>query len=306
VKVLRRWHRHLLNKRQAKGVQICLAQRSIFVLPSRFALSFMLALLLILLVGINYRHNLAYGLCFVLLALFFIALLHSFANLSGLCIQAESSPAVFAGEQAGFRVRLYSNKRAHQSISIGFHAKALQVHDLPAGGSITLTLDCPASQRGWLEAAPLLIESHFPLGLWRVWSWVCLKQRVLVYPRPLATDTVLSSHYQDALDGRHSVAVGVDDFQGLRRFAPGDSLKRLDWKAWSRERGLLVKEFSETSGSTLWLDFSALPGDSETRLSILTQQVLTLCASGQRFGLRLPEQSIPSATVACRLWRCTE
>jgi len=270
VNVLHHWQQRVLEKRLPKGAQITLTQRSIFVLPSRFALPFTAALLLILLVAINYRHSLAYGLCFLLLSLFFIALLHSFRNLSGLTIQAQASDAVFAGQTASFRVCLSSNKRDHQSIAIGFSKSSLQILDVPAQSSITVELDYPASRRGWLKPKRLLIESHFPLGLWRVWSQIALQQRVLVYPRPLKADIPLLSGAGDKTEGVQMVAAGVDDFRGLRDFVPGDSLKRLDWKAYSRERGLLIKEFSAVEGGEPWLDFSALEGDSETRLSILS------------------------------------
>jgi len=288
--------RHWLDGRRPKGAQITLSQCNIFVLPSRFALAFLLALLLILLVGINYQHSLAYGLVFLLLSLFFIALLHSFRNLSGLTISAEASPPVFAGGQASFRVRLLSHKRAHQAIRIGFDKNAMQLLNVPAAGSIRLELDYPANQRGWLKPEHLLIESVFPLGLWRVWSDVCLQQRVLVYPRPLAADLPLSTGAADSEGEQQAAGVGVDDFQGLRDWQPGHSLARIHWKAFSRGGGLLVKEFSALHGTQPWLDFSVLEGDTETRLSLLCHQVLKRCDSAEPFGLRLPGQDIAAGS----------
>jgi len=287
--------RHWLNDRSPQGAQITLSQRCIFVLPSRFALAFLLTLLLILLVGINYQHSLAYALVFLLLSLFFITLLHSFRNLSGLTISAEANPPVFAGGLVSFRVRLLSHKRAHQAIRIGFDKNTLQLLDVPAAGSIRLELEYPADQRGWLKPEPLLIESLFPLGLWRVWSHVRLEQRVLVYPRPLAGDCPLSTGSADSEGEQQAAGIGVDDFQGLRDWQPGHSLARIHWKAFSRGGELLVKEFSALQGAQPWLDFSALQGDHETRLSLLCHQVLKRCDSAEPFGLRLPDQDIPAS-----------
>jgi len=288
----RNWQHRILKKRLLTGTQITLSQRSIFVLPSRFSLFFTLVLVLVLLIAINYQNSLAYALTFLLFSLFCISLLHSFANLAGLAINAEASPAVFAGSQALFHLRLASHSRAHQAIVIGFGKDSQKMQDVPAGGSVSVQLEYPANARGWLKPGKLLIESHFPLGLWRVWSWVQLEQRILVYPRPLESSLALVGGEADSNSEQQTARVGTDDFQGHRRFAPGDSLKRLDWKAFSRERGLLLKEFASLQGSSCWLDFSALQGDSETRLSILAHQVLALCASGQVFGLRLPGQNI--------------
>jgi len=293
---LRSWYLRAANKRLPKGTQITLTQRSIFILPSHFALAFLLAVLLILLVAVNFQQSLAYMLAFLLLPLFFIGLLHSFINLNQLTLTAQGGAAVFAGQAASFHVTLSSKKRAHQAIAIGFSKNALQLQDIPATGSITVELSYPTSKRGWLKPKHLLVQSLFPLGLWRVWSWLCLEQRVLVYPHPLAASFEALLIHPDTSEGQQASGIGVDDFQGQRRFSSGDSLRRLDWKAYSRERGLLVKEFSALQGGQPWLDFSALEGDTETRLSLLCHQVLELCASGQSFGLRLPDKRIEPAT----------
>lgn len=59
-------------------------------------------------------------------------------------------------------------------------------------------------------------------------------------------------------EGMRARGQGADDFQGLREYQPGDSKRRLDWKAYSRGQGLLVKDFAMLSGRDLWLDFDSL------------------------------------------------
>jgi len=88
---------------------------------------------------------------------------------------------------------------------------------------------------------------------------------------------------------------GSDDFQGLRTYQPGDSRKRLHWKAYSRGQGLLVKDFAAQSGRDLLLDFDVLGGDLESRLSLLCHWVLVLSERQQPFALRLPNESLPVA-----------
>lgn len=58
-----------------------------------------------LLVGINYQNSLAYGLTFLLMAVFVVTILHTYRNLAGLVLKAGGGAAVFVGEQACFRVR---------------------------------------------------------------------------------------------------------------------------------------------------------------------------------------------------------
>jgi uncharacterized protein (DUF58 family) len=80
----------------------------------------------------------------------------------------------------------------------------------------------------------------------------------------------------------------VDDYQGLRAYQPGDSRRRLHWKAYSRGLGLMIKDFSALTGSELCLDFAALEGDTEQRLSRLCHWVLELSRREQPFILQLP------------------
>ena len=43
---------------------------------------------------------------------------------------------------------------------------------------------CPRERRGWLPLGRVMLETRFPLGLFRAWSYVEPDSRCLVYPRP--------------------------------------------------------------------------------------------------------------------------
>lgn len=295
-----------LERRIPPARQVRLDQRRIFILPTVPGLLFAVALLVMLLAAINYQNSLAYGLTFLLLSVGLVAILHTWRNLAGLVLSAGEVTPVFAGEQAGFRIRLESAGRAHCGIALGWPPAALQSVDVPRGGNCELELFLPSSRRGWLQAPRLRVESRFPLGLLVAWSWVDLDLTALVYPRPQAGELPPSMGVteDDLADGQHLQSGGVDDFQGLRGYQPGDSQRRLHWKAWSRGQGLQVKEFADLQGRDLWLDFTGLGGDSEARLSLLCHWVLQLAARNQPFGLRLPGVQCAPASGATQRERC--
>ncbi|MDR6235920.1 DUF58 domain-containing protein [Pseudomonas oryzihabitans] len=294
------WQRYRdgwLARRIPPANRITLDQRRIFILPTRQGAAFAVALLLMLLAGINYQNSLAYGLTFLLFSLALVAMLHTYRNLAGLQLAGGGASPVFAGEAAGFRLRLESDRRAHQAIALGWRGEALILSDVPAGESVALQVFHPAPKRGWLRPERLRVESRFPLGLFVAWSWLDLDVRALVYPRPLeAAPPPRSGEDRGGEEGQRQAGQGADDFQGLRPYQPGDSRRRLDWKAFSRGQGLLVKDFTALAGSELWLDFSVLDGDTETRLSWLCQAVLDGSARQLRFGLRLPGVELSPAT----------
>lgn len=288
-----RWNRWL-QRRIPPASSVLLDQKRIFILPSRSGLAFGGALLLMLLAGINYQNSLAYGLTFFLLAVFVVAILHTYRNLAGLTLQAAGCPPVFVGEHAGFRIRLLASSHSHQAVALSWPPAAAQVLDVPAEGVCDSELALPATRRGWLRPARLRVESAFPLGLLQAWSWVDLDQAALVYPRPLPGALPLSPGAgEDPEDeGARQQGQGTDDYQGLRSFQPGDSRARLHWKAFSRGQGLLVKDFVSLAGREQWLDLQLLEGDLETRLSLLCHWVLQFSAQQQPFGLRLPGQEL--------------
>ncbi|WP_044874270.1 DUF58 domain-containing protein [Pseudomonas sp. LFM046] len=287
-----------LTRRIPRASQIRLNQRRIFILPSRAGAAFGLALVPMLLVAINYQNSLAYGMTFLLLSVFLVAILHTFRNLSGLSLKAAGGAPVFLGEQAHFHVTLESGGREHQAIAIGWPPRPLQMQDVPAQGSREVELHLPTQHRGWLRPRRLRVESRFPLGLLVAWSWVDLDQALLVYPRPLPGDLPLMAGRgnDDGDEGQHVLGAGADDYQGLRVYQPGDSRRRLHWKAYSRGQGLLVKDFAALAGRDLWLDLGQLDGDLEPRLGLLCHWVLQFSASGQPFGLRLGSQELAPDT----------
>lgn len=287
-----RWSRWLARRIPA-AASVRLNQRRIFILPTRVGAAFGAALVLMLLVGINYQNSLAYGLTFLLASVFIVAILHTYRNLAGLVLKAGGGGAVFVGEQATFRVRLESQGRAHQAVGLGWPPAELQLGDVPAKGQVAQDLPVPARVRGWLRPGRLRVESRFPLGLLVAWSWVDLDQAVLVYPRPEEGELPLSVGLnQDDEDGMRPSGHGADDFQGLRSYQPGDSKRRLHWKAFSRGQGLQVKDFASLRGRELWLDLDSLGGDLESRLSLLCHWVLQLSERQQPFGLKLTDQEL--------------
>lgn len=288
MRLLPRVRDRWLLKRIPPGPSVRLDQRRIFIMPTAVGMSFLLALLLMLLAAINYQNSLAYALTFLLGSVFVVAILHTWRNLAGLMLQAGGSEAVFLGEQARLRVRLESGGRLYQAVALGWPKSGLQLVDVPAGGTCEVELALPSERRGWLKPGRLRVESRFPLGILVAWSWVDLQLAALVYPRPSAGDLPQAGGLaEEESEGARTVGSGIDDYQGLRPWQPGDSRRRLNWKAFSRGQGLLVKDFAALAGQEPLLDLDALDGDIEARLSLLCHWIVELSARQQPFALRI-------------------
>jgi len=283
-----------------EATPVRLTRKRIFVLPTRFGLSFCVLLLVMLIAAINYDLSLAYAQVFLLAGLGIVCIFHSFRNLAQLSIAPGRTPPVFAGGEAHFSLILRDPvNRARPALRLNLPGQAEVEADVPALGQTEVTLKLPAQQRGWLTMPRLRLATTYPLGMIRAWAYAAPHLTCLVYPRPyfhappLAATPTLES---GTAGGR---GAGLEDFSGLRLHHPADPLRHVAWKAAARsEQGpLLTKLFDGGEVQTVWLDFDALPGatDLETRLSMLARGVCDAAAGGVNWGLRLPEQTLEPA-----------
>ncbi|MBR9885214.1 MAG: DUF58 domain-containing protein [Oceanospirillales bacterium] len=267
-----------------------LTQKRIYILPSAAGVSFMVLLLLLLLLAINYESNLTYGLTFLLASLLILSIIQTYANLAGLEVTAVSGHACYAGDQAGFTVELRAAKgRDHEQLSLRWDGGTPRTLDLTNQRVAQVELSCPALRRGWLYPGPLKLETQFPLGLFRAWTWIDTGLRALVYPRPLACRAPESSGGDGALESNRVRAQGIEDFQGFARFESGASLHQIAWKVYARGQGLHIKQYSGTASNDVWLDWAHWPATSdEERLSGICYWAIELTQREQTFGLRIP------------------
>lgn len=290
-KVVPQWITSWLQRRLPRVARVRLQQRHIFIVPTLTGMAYAGALLLMLLVAINYQNSLAYALTFLLASLGLLSMFHTWRNLAGLTVSAAGSSPCFAGEYGSYRVRLSSDKNAYQAIALGWRGQPLQLFDIASNAEQYAVIAAQGLQRGWQQAPRLRIETRFPLGLFVAWSQVSLAHSMLVYPRPEYTAVFNRPGQGDEQESQQAtLTAGVDDYQGLNPWQPGDSLRRIHWKAWSKGQGLLVKHFTEQQGQPQLLDFDQLAGSVEYRLSVLCGQVLKISQTDQPYSLSLPGQ----------------
>jgi uncharacterized protein (DUF58 family) len=292
-----RFVRWALRVRPPEAAPIVLTQRRVYVLPTRAGLAYAMALGVILLGAMNYNLSLGHALVFLLAGLGIVAILHTFRNLVLVSIRPGRCEPVFAGGLAQFDLvlenhrvdartclRLFANDEAPIEIDIGPHA------------STVATLNVPATKRGWLPMPRATIETTWPLGLVRAWSYAVPELNCLVYPTPAASAPPLpwsgTSTRGSTRDGR-----GTDDFSGLRNHQVADSPHHVAWKAVARQHDgpLLTKLFEGAAAQQIWLDWEALAEviDTEKRLSVLTRWMIDADSAGLAWGLRLPAVHLP-------------
>jgi uncharacterized protein (DUF58 family) len=273
---------------------VFLTQRRVYILPTRHGLSFGVALILMLIGSINYNLSLGYVLTFLLAGLGVVSILHTFRNLVHLYVSAGRVSPVFAGEIAHFQIVFENRGGLERSSLEAVCGTARARFDVPAHRHCTVELAIRAEKRGWLPLARVTVDTRFPLGFMRAWSYVQPDMRALVYPRPDTAPLPVPDADSETGDAV-SIGAGTDDFAGLRPYQASDSPRHIAWKASARSETLLTKLFAGRASSELWFDWDSLPRgmDLEARLSRLARWILLAEERGLRYGLKLPGMSIP-------------
>ncbi|WP_037442975.1 DUF58 domain-containing protein [Shewanella mangrovi] len=292
-RIMQRWFSSWLKRRIPAATQQTLSHHSIFILPSGFGLLWIVLTVLLFLFGTNYQNNLVIGMSLLLASVFISTILHSYRNLAGLTLLSAGSTHTYAGQQLSIPVKLYATKPLYQ-LQLSFpHNDELRVIEVGQQPQ-TRVLSFATHQRGPLDPGRMRIESRYPLGLCRVWSWLDLNTQHMVFPAHHNGRLPFSS--LDGDSGETGAALkGVDEYAGLRSYIPGESLKQVAWKQWAQERGMLSKEFTTPEGEPVWL---CLPSQLDNMalehwLSVLSFQIDELAKTpNQYWGLQLGQQRI--------------
>ncbi len=279
--------------------------RSLYIIPTRQGLLLALVLVLMLAGSINYGSNLGHLVTFLLAGVWLSTILHTWRNLLGITLRAAQVAPVFAGQDAVFQVRISNHSRLER-FGLTLRHKRLRGEstDLPASETRLLHLSLPTQRRGLLKLPEVTLQTIYPLGLFRAWSYAELDLNCLVYPQPARIGTPpLAASYTASDDGDRGV--GADDFVGLRGYRQGDSPRHIDWKAYARKRGLLSKQFGGDRTERVALDWELLPPvDTELRLSLLCRFILQAEGDSLSYSLRLPGIDIEAGQGEQHKHRC--
>ena len=288
---------------------VVLVHRRVYIVPTRLGWVFGATLCVLLVGSINYALSLGFVLTFLLAGMGLAGMVHTARNLAQIAVGTGRAEPAFSGESAQFRIYL-DNRARHDrpSILVRHLASGFQlVVDVPSGRMTEVVLAVPANKRGWMALGRVMLETRFPLGLFRAWSYLEPDARCLVYPRPERSPLPTTSPDSTAGSGL-APAPGTDDFSGLRNYQVSDSPRHVAWKSVARTEEMRTKQFSGDSAADLWLDWRLLPPhmSTEQRLSRLAGWVLAAEQSGARYGLRLPGSEIPLARGELQRAECLQ
>jgi len=271
------------------------------LVPVRATLVYFIVLAGFWYAAVSQNNSMAYLLFFFLLGIGLASLPAGWRNLRGLRAVLMEESAGYADGPIPVKIAVTN---AGRSNACGVHATPVLVKGGPqadarfdyleSGGRAVLdgALTLP---RGLHRVGMLRIASAFPLGLW---SWelrLPVERRIVVYPERKGAQTLPVQDAQGAVSGMLMSAGAGDDFRGHRRCTPGDSNRRIDWKAVARGHPRMVKEFEDEVGHPASLRWSVTQGrDDEIRLAQMAKWIWECHEEGLAFEFSLPGCELPT------------
>jgi len=273
------------------------------------------------LAAVNYSNNLVYAVLYLIGALSFISIFHTWRNLASLRIEHIRIQPAFAGEEV--RMEIYLRNPSRHTIYGLFFARLgeeagltrrptqLRAHEgrgvrIAAEDSCCAEVVFPSARRGMYRFETLQVRTAFPFGLFWASFRVPVDAAYYIYPQAKGKDDWPELHPGGEQGSPVSQKPG-DDFSGVRAYMPGESLRHVDWKAFARGRPLSIKQFTGGSGDELWLDaaeMSRLP--LEARLSQLALWIVNAEKAEIPYALKLGRTTLPLGLGAAHSRRALE
>ncbi len=300
----KRWQAWL-SRRLPRSDTRTFSQNNLFILPTGAGAMFCVLLLAMLVTGINYQNSLIYLVTFLLGAIFVGTMHQTHRNLSGVRLDLIHAGEGVAGDGIPFRFRVTAAKDDAVAIALsGEGSETVTVH-VPGGQFRDLILTLPSSTRGYLRPDRIRIETRYPFGLLKAWSWIRPLSSGVVFPRAIPVTNLPNSTLGDDEPAHQCSASDSQDHVELRPWREGDLSQRVQWKRFARDQQMVVADWEGEAGSPLWLDYKAFPGvDRERRLAHLAWLVRERGRGNVRFGLNLPGQTVAPDTGQAHVLQC--
>ncbi len=303
------WQRRFeqfLQRRGSLQPPLVIGYRQVYILPTRFGITFGILLFAMLFGALNYNNNAALFMSFLLAGAAQVSTFRSWRNLSGLRIGGIGVQPVFAGDDAILQIHCSETQGLERpGLVFATGSKGQQQgFSLRPWQNIVCTVPVATRRRGWLELPRLTLASSYPLGLFRAWSYLQPGNSCLVYPAPARQPPPLPAPAQS--QHQQPQRLHCDhEFEGLRDYRVGDHLKAIAWKASAKNRHLISRDEPPTRHSEYLFSLrDTCVDDTEQQLSILTSWVLLAEQWQHHYGLDLPGLHIAPAHGQQHLHAC--
>ena len=280
---------------RAAGFPLSVNWRGVFVLPTRHGYMVAFAILGVFAIGVRIQNNMLLLMAIALFVIFMFSLIWSATNLDALSFKVLGKPQVLAGQS--FQIPLMPNSRSRlNDVWVRAVGGSEQRPAVLASSENQISIGFSPTLRGLQTLPPLMVETRFPFGVARAWTYIS-GGKIAVAPKPDFAGC--RSYFQLGHHTHAAELAGEYGADGLDSWQPGTPLNRISWKHFAASDKLLQKSGEEGGANTLFFSYQQVAHlGHEAALSVLCAGVLQAVSLRQNFHLELPNQTFKDLTPA--------
>jgi uncharacterized protein (DUF58 family) len=274
-------------------------REKLYIIPTQYGFMYAGGIFSCLIGGAVYNNNLAFVLCFFLVALFLIGMVQSHNNLKKIKIEKVSlflSPSEGVGH--GMIWLKSQNSDGHLQLRVQCQDNDdvidFSIQNIYKQSLHSQYFDFKTNSWGKKQVTKFKISTRFPFGFFYVWRYFKCPTEYYIFPKPIGEENLPDSINKGENEGHSRQKLG-DDFSEHRKFTFGDSMKHIDWKAYARGRSLLTKKFEEGQKNVYEIDFDLAKGNREKRFHQLSQWVHQCEKQQLSYSLKIGPIKIPTS-----------
>lgn len=265
--------------------------RNTFILPSSFGWAMIAIVVFLFILGTNYQNNIVLSMSYFFTALLLLSLFHSYQYFTQHQLTFLAFEPDFENREITLRCELSSERRYPAGeFVLSITGRQSQFALAENYESTTFEINLQGLPRGLHMSPRIKVECYFGFGLFRCWSYLQPKHKILIYPRAIKSPIKLhpSNKDNDNTLAQTPIKLQSDSLQGIRNFVETDPIHHVSWKHMAKGQGMLTKDFSEQAGISGWLKLNDfVHGDIEAGLRMMSYQIQHLAQEQAIYGLDL-------------------
>jgi uncharacterized protein (DUF58 family) len=223
-------------------------QNRIYIMPSGRGMMFLGAIVVVILTAATYNNNLIFILGFFMFSVFVVSMLQTHYNIKGVRLDFASAEEGFTGDPLTVTLHL-TQKRAKWKRGLEIRTGSKRIPTLsrrrvdldPKETAKLCSIDVRVQDRGVWALPPVILETFYPLGLFRAWKVFRFDAQLTVYPRPDTSQVLVPRSFESGQEDLGLRTSPEGDFGELKAYLQGESYHQIAWKHYARTGDLYTK-----------------------------------------------------------------
>ena len=274
-------------------------ENRIYIIPTSRGFLFLAMVVVLILTAATYNNNLIFILAFFLFSMFIVSMLQTHYNLRSVRLDFASSEEGFEGDRIGLNFYLLQKRpgekraiwlrsRSKQFKTVSSYPENLNPHEM----SKPIKIEISAWKRGVFPLPEIVVETFFPLGIFRSWKIFRPEGEIVVYPKPQGL-SALQPRPSESGDSELGLRAGPDgDFGELKPYRAGESYHQIAWKHYARTGDLYTKMHWGSEDKHYLIPWRAQGRNFESGLRQMSAWIKQAVDENASFEMETPDRVI--------------